>query len=68
MSLIGIFRERPTLLTFDDIVVENSKVTLANPLRIVVRLMSTDHRWVPQANGVFELQLEHRFLLVGKLS
>ena len=54
MSLIGIFRERATLFTFDDIVAKNSKVTVGNPLRIVVRLMSMNHQWVPQPNGVFE--------------
>ena len=58
MSLIGIFRERATLFTFDDIVAKNSKVTVlvtvGNPLRIVVCLMSMNHQWVPQPNGVFE--------------
>ena len=53
---------------FDAIsVMKNSKVTVANPLHIVVRLMSINRQWVPQPNGVFELQFEHRFLLVGKL-
>ena len=68
MSLIGIFRERATLVTFDDIAVNNPKVRVANPLRIVVRLMSTYRQWVPQPNGASELQFEHRFLLVEKLS
>ena len=47
---------------------ENSEVTIANPLRIVLRLMDTYYQWVPQPNGVFESSSKRRLLLVGKLS